>query len=158
MQQSLFNGRTSVSPSVCPVDRQQERLRRGLVRATDITAANAGSVMPRADGRGSTQTCLLLTIHYTSYGSNFILSGTASCSCYTINILQCKSVEVLAACMAHDDWDHPGFHTISQPRHNTLQWRSQECELGGGAPLPCPPLLLPLPSPSPPSFKGGPGV
>ena len=65
-------GCPSVRPSVCPVDRQQQRRAAswsGRLQQMSIdswqacsprSAANAGSVMLRADGRGSTQTCLLL--------------------------------------------------------------------------------------------------
>ena len=70
----LCNGRVPVRRSVCPVDRQQQRRAAGLLLssgacsryrsiAASARAAAAGSVMLRAEVRGSTPTCLL-TYYY----------------------------------------------------------------------------------------------
>ena len=67
--------RSGVRPSVCPVDRQQQRCAAGLLlsagsrcRSTVIgtqrrrSAANAGSVVSTAEERGSTQACLCMRL------------------------------------------------------------------------------------------------
>jgi len=71
-------GCPSVRVCVCPIDRQRRRPA-GLLLSAGVcsryrwyaysrrSAVNAGSVMLRADGRGSTQTCLsAICFHHTS--------------------------------------------------------------------------------------------
>jgi len=74
-EKGLCNGLACVRPSICPTDQQQQQRPVGLLlsalRTGDIdrqpralchrrrrSAANAGSVLLRADGGGSTQTRL----------------------------------------------------------------------------------------------------
>ena len=96
-EHGLRNGpvsvRPSVRPSVCPVDRQQQRRAAGLLLSAlcsprtsccrrPRSTANAGSVMLRAEDRGSTQTCLI------KYTEGEVTSQ--SCGHDTIAILRVK--------------------------------------------------------------------
>ena len=55
--QRLCNGRVSVRLSVCPISIDSSNGGRWVCCRRRLSASNAGSVMLRADGGGSTQTC-----------------------------------------------------------------------------------------------------